>query len=133
MCAGCHAPEYENWQESHRDLAMRPVKAATVPGDFNDSKFRNYGITSTFFRDGDRFQVRIDGVDGALQVNPNATEAHHALGLSLVRLQRQPEQAILNLQAAVARAAILTQNSAIVASLTGGGDEQTQGKRYRFQ
>lgn len=68
VCAGCHAAEHERWQGSHHDLAMQPANAATVLGDFNDSKFRKYGVTSTFFRDGDRFLVRTDGADGELQV-----------------------------------------------------------------
>ncbi len=65
-CQTCHADEYKNWQGSHHDLAMQLATPDTVLGDFNDSSFTFNGITSRFFRDGDRFMVRTDGEDGKL-------------------------------------------------------------------
>ena len=46
---------------------MQEVSDATVLGDFNDASFSYNGITTRFFRDGERFMVRTDGEDGTLQ------------------------------------------------------------------
>lgn len=66
-CRDCHSQEYENWQGSHHDLAMQLPSADTVLGDFNNARFVYNGITSTFYRDGDKFMVRTDGESGALE------------------------------------------------------------------
>jgi len=65
-CKSCHLEEYENWRGSHHDLAMQLPGEATVLGDFDNSEFTYNGITSRFFRDGERFMVRTDGEDGKL-------------------------------------------------------------------
>ncbi|MEZ5561036.1 MAG: tetratricopeptide repeat protein [Pseudomonadales bacterium] len=65
-CAGCHQPELEAWRGTHHDLAMQHVSDETVLGDFADAEFTYAGVTSTFFRSGDRFFVRTDGRDGKL-------------------------------------------------------------------
>ena len=67
-CAECHRAEYDNWQGSHHDLAMQIASATTVLGDFDDVEFTQFGVTSTFFRQGEKFLVRTDGADGSLQV-----------------------------------------------------------------
>ena len=64
-CVACHAEQAEAWRGSHHDLAMQQPDAATVLGDFDDATFTHEGITTTFFRDGERFRVRTDGPDGA--------------------------------------------------------------------
>jgi Tfp pilus assembly protein PilF len=51
---------------SHHQLAMRPATDATVLADFNNARFTNGPITSTFFRRGRKFMVRTDGPDGLL-------------------------------------------------------------------
>ena len=66
VCAGCHAEQEMRWSGSHHDLAMQPAGKDTVLGDFDDTKFTHFGVTSTFFRDGDRFLVRTEGPDGKL-------------------------------------------------------------------
>lgn len=65
-CQSCHIEEYDNWRGSHHDLAMQPVSADTVLGDFDDSSFTLNGVTSRFYRDGEKFMVRTDGEDGEL-------------------------------------------------------------------
>jgi hypothetical protein len=65
-CAGCHAEQFDSWKGSHHALAMQKPTEATVLGDFADAKLEHFGITTTFFRDGDKFMVRTDGPDGAL-------------------------------------------------------------------
>jgi len=66
-CAGCHEAEHNRWKGSHHDLAMLPASPASVLGDFDNAEFDHYGVTSRFFRDGERFVVRTDGSDGRLQ------------------------------------------------------------------
>lgn len=65
-CASCHAAEFQAWQGSHHRLAMQEASESTVLGDFNNAKFRHYGVESTFFRRDGRFMVRTDGADGRL-------------------------------------------------------------------
>jgi predicted CXXCH cytochrome family protein len=72
-CAGCHAAQAASWGRSHHALAMQPTTAQTVLGDFNAATFEHDGATTTtFFRDGDTFQVRTEGPDGALHTYPVA-------------------------------------------------------------
>ena len=66
VCAGCHAAQFDGWNGSHHALAMQPATAATVLGDFSGVRFEHFGVTTTFFRDGDKLMVRTDGPDGAL-------------------------------------------------------------------
>ncbi|MCP4769005.1 MAG: tetratricopeptide repeat protein [Gammaproteobacteria bacterium] len=66
-CADCHRAEYDNWQGSHHDLAMQPANSKTVLGDFDKAEFVHFGVTSTFYREGDRFLVRTDGANGSLR------------------------------------------------------------------
>ncbi|SDX60778.1 multiheme c-type cytochrome [Marinobacter mobilis] len=69
-CAGCHQEQVESWTGSHHDLAMQPANVGTVLGDFDQATFEYNGITSTFYRSGDRFMVRTDGPEGTLQDYP---------------------------------------------------------------
>ena len=66
-CAACHAKEVERWTGSHHDLAMQEVAESTVLGDFENASVTHYGVTSTFYRDGDHFMVRTEGVTGELE------------------------------------------------------------------
>jgi predicted CXXCH cytochrome family protein len=70
VCSECHAPESGAWKSSHHALAMQPATAAAVLGDFAGAQFEHFGVTTTFFRDGDKFTVRSDGPDGALHDYP---------------------------------------------------------------
>jgi predicted CXXCH cytochrome family protein len=65
-CAGCHANETKAWRGSHHELAMQEASASTVLGDFDDARFRHFGVESTFFRRDGKFMVRTDGPDGKL-------------------------------------------------------------------
>jgi hypothetical protein len=71
-CAGCHAAEFDAWKGSHHALAMQTATEATVLGDFAGARLEHFGVTTTFFRDGDKFMVRTDGPDGALHDYPIA-------------------------------------------------------------
>jgi tetratricopeptide (TPR) repeat protein len=69
-CRDCHTEEYANWQGSHHDLAMQLPTPDTVLGDFDDAEFSYNGVTTRFYRDGDRFVIRTDGEDGKLTDYP---------------------------------------------------------------
>ena len=49
-CASCHQTEFKGWQGSHHQLAMQPAIEASVLGNFNDARFTDSGVTSSFFR-----------------------------------------------------------------------------------
>lgn len=66
-CASCHATETAAWKTSHHALAMQHATAETMLGDFNNATFTKDGVTSTFFKRGDKFFVNTDGPDGALK------------------------------------------------------------------
>lgn len=65
-CAGCHAAEHAKWRGSHHDLAMQLPTPETVLGNFDDAEFTYNGISTRFYRDGERYMVRTDGEDGKL-------------------------------------------------------------------
>jgi predicted CXXCH cytochrome family protein len=65
-CLECHADQAKRWQGSHHDLAMQPVNASTVLGDFSGALFDHRGLVSRFYRDADRFMVQTEGPDGKL-------------------------------------------------------------------
>lgn len=66
-CQGCHAEEHAQWRGSHHDLAIQLPGPDTVLGDFNNASFSYNGVTTRFFRKGDKFMVNTDGEDGKLQ------------------------------------------------------------------
>lgn len=67
-CADCHQQQYQLWQGSHHDWAMKPANAETVLGDFENVSFDHYGEKSRFFkRDGGYF-VETDNAEGKQQV-----------------------------------------------------------------
>ena len=65
-CAGCHASENGDWQNSQHAKAMQHASESTVLGDFNNAHFDYDGIVSTFFRRHGKFYVNTDGADGTL-------------------------------------------------------------------
>ena len=71
-CAGCHAAEFDAWKGSHHALAMQKATEAAVLGDFVGAQLKHFGVTTRFFRDGDKFMARTDGPDGELHEYPIA-------------------------------------------------------------
>ena len=65
-CSGCHAKEMEAWRGSHHQLAMQEANASTVLGNFENARFKHFGVESRFFRRDGKFVVRTDGPDGKL-------------------------------------------------------------------
>jgi predicted CXXCH cytochrome family protein len=66
-CADCHRPEYDKWFDSHHDHAMEIAGEKTVLGDFNNVLFESHGVTSRFFRKGDKFFVHTQGPGGEMK------------------------------------------------------------------
>ncbi len=75
VCSGCHISE--RWKVSHHALAMQKATEATVLGDFAGAEFEHFGVTTTFFRDGDKFMVRTEGPDRA----PHEYEIAYTFGV----------------------------------------------------
>jgi len=65
-CAECHQKEIAEWTGSDHERAMAPPSDRTVRGDFANSTFTNYGVTSRFFKKDGRFFVKTEGGDGRL-------------------------------------------------------------------
>jgi hypothetical protein len=47
-CGGCHAAETALWRTSHHGLAMQKATPATVLGNFADTRFEHFGVTTSF-------------------------------------------------------------------------------------
>jgi predicted CXXCH cytochrome family protein len=65
-CVACHAEQDKTWQGSHHQLAMQEATETTVLGNFDNAKFKYFGVESTFFKRDGKFIVRTDGPDGKL-------------------------------------------------------------------
>lgn len=65
-CIECHQTEANLFHGSHHDLAMDVASNETVLGDFDNAELEHFGITSRFFRDGEKFMVHTEGEDGQL-------------------------------------------------------------------
>jgi predicted CXXCH cytochrome family protein len=65
-CLGCHQTQAAAWAESHHAKAMAPATAQSVRGNFDDTRFRHQGVTTRFFKRGDRYFVHTDGPDGRM-------------------------------------------------------------------
>jgi len=65
-CAPCHAKEHAAWRGTHHDLAMQVASDSSVLGNFADAKFRQAGVSSSFFKRDGKFFVNTDGPDGKL-------------------------------------------------------------------
>ncbi|MEE9287251.1 MAG: multiheme c-type cytochrome, partial [Gammaproteobacteria bacterium] len=65
-CAECHPKQYKKWLGSHHEQAMQVATDKTVLGNFNDTTFTHFGITSRFFKKDGKFFVYTEGADGRL-------------------------------------------------------------------
>ena len=62
-CARCHESEFDDWTDSHHQLAMQPATPDTVLADFDGTSFTHFGVTTTFRREADKFFVTTQGAD----------------------------------------------------------------------
>ena len=67
-CAECHAEAHAKWEESHHYHAMELPSPETVRADFNNTEFVNYGVTTKFFMDGDKYMVETNNQEGEMEV-----------------------------------------------------------------
>ena len=54
------------WKQSHHAEAMALPNAQTVRGNFDNTQFKHQGMTTRFFRRGDRYFVHTEGLDGSM-------------------------------------------------------------------
>ncbi len=65
-CAECHEAATAAWTGSHHDLAMANAADETVLGDFDEASFTECGVTTRFYRDGERFLISTGGPGGEI-------------------------------------------------------------------
>lgn len=63
-CIKCHQNEFHEWKDSHHYMAMLLPNDSTVKGDFNNVTFTADGVTSRFFKKGNKFYINTEGDDG---------------------------------------------------------------------
>ena len=66
-CASCHQPQVDSFQGSHHDKAMAIATDESVLADFSNQTLEHFGVTSTMFRDGNRFMINTEGPDGQMR------------------------------------------------------------------
>ena len=66
ICSTCHSKQDQLWRGSHHDLAMQEATETSVLGDFNNTIFTHFGVSSRFYKQGEYFFVQTDGPDGVL-------------------------------------------------------------------
>ena len=65
-CIECHKQEYDDWLISDHALAMDTASEKSVLGDFNNSEFTRYNITSRFYKKDGKFFVHTQGPEGKM-------------------------------------------------------------------
>lgn len=65
-CIECHDSQCKSFNGSHHDLAMDLATPETVLAKFDNQTLTHFGITSKFFKDGDKFMVHTEGADGKM-------------------------------------------------------------------
>ncbi|MGM8228655.1 multiheme c-type cytochrome [Cellvibrio sp. ARAG 10.3] len=63
-CKSCHLKEYQQWQGSDHDWAMRKASKQSVLGNFNNQVFEHFGRRSRFYRKKDEYWVETDNAQG---------------------------------------------------------------------
>ncbi|MBC7183590.1 MAG: hypothetical protein H5U30_08490, partial [Marinobacter sp.] len=58
-CTDCHAQQVEQWSRSQHAVAMAPVSADTVLGDFDSGEFKDVELGASFRRDGDSYAIHV--------------------------------------------------------------------------
>lgn len=66
-CIACHEEEFQDWQNSHHDQAMKIADSSTILADFNNTTFKNHNVKSTFFKKEGDYYVNLEGPDGEFQ------------------------------------------------------------------
>lgn len=90
-CIECHQTQADLFHGSHHDMAMDVANDETVLARFDGAKIPHYGVTSTVFREGEKFMVNTEGPDGEMQ----DFEVKYVFGVEplqqyMVELRRDP-------------------------------------------
>ncbi len=64
-CRSCHEKEYSDWLASDHYRAMMVANETTVAGDFNNATYQADGVTSRFFKRGEKFYINTESGDGS--------------------------------------------------------------------
>ncbi|MBI83799.1 MAG: hypothetical protein CMJ81_11425 [Planctomycetaceae bacterium] len=65
-CIKCHTNQARQWLGSHHDLAMDVASHKSVLGDFEGAELSHHGVSSRFFRQGDKYLVNTEGREGRM-------------------------------------------------------------------
>jgi len=65
-CANCHQQQFNDWQNSHHDLAMQEANKDTVLGDFNQIKFSFHNTTALFYTQNKNYFVKTQNEQGVI-------------------------------------------------------------------
>lgn len=65
-CAECHKKEHDLYQHSDHDMAMDITTEKTVLGNFDNSSFTHFGITTNFYQKDSSYYVFTEGPDGEM-------------------------------------------------------------------
>ncbi len=63
-CKKCHETEFKEWKQSHHYMSMLPPNDSTVKGDFNNITFTADGVSSRFYKKGNKYYIYTEGDDG---------------------------------------------------------------------
>jgi tetratricopeptide (TPR) repeat protein len=63
-CIECHKQEYDLWQNSHHDEAMKVADSTTILADFSNTTFTYKGVKSSFYQKNGGYYVNTIGEDG---------------------------------------------------------------------
>ncbi|CAN1559747.1 NrfA-like domain containing protein [Flavobacteriaceae bacterium] len=63
-CKKCHMAEFKDWKHSDHYMSMLQPNDSTVKGDFNNVTYTGEGVTSRFFKKGNKFYINTEGDDG---------------------------------------------------------------------
>ncbi|TGV04558.1 multiheme c-type cytochrome [Flavivirga rizhaonensis] len=66
-CIECHKSEYDSWNGSHHDQAMKIADSTTVLANFNNKIFKHKGVKHTFFKRGNDYYVNTADKNGNYQ------------------------------------------------------------------
>ena len=66
-CKECHKMQYDLYTGSDHDKAMQPATEENVLGNFNNSSFTHFGVTSRFYKKENKYYVFTQGPEGVMK------------------------------------------------------------------
>ena len=63
-CKSCHETEYNLWENSHHDQAMKIADSTSILANFNDVTFEHNNVKSHFYKKDGDYYVNTQGEDG---------------------------------------------------------------------